>query len=380
MKVNFISEAEFTNNFGHGIWSVYRQQLKGLQDSGVKIEKNRFFGGDYDVVHMHTFGPFAYLKASLTKKPLVISCHTLPDEVKGSASLSQGLSMFFEAYLPSFYSKADVIVTPSAFTKDQLRKFHIKKSTYVVSNGVETSKFRFSASKRKGFRSRFGISDKDIVVYNVAQIIMRKGLDTFLEMARRMPDVKFVWIGRRPFGFLSGDYMKIRYKIDTAPKNVIFTGYVDNIVAAHSGGDIFLCPTHFENECIALLEAASTGRPAVVSDLPVFQDWLTEGKNCMKASSDEEFYKKLCRMVTDTRLRKRLGSNAKKVAEKKDIMNISKDLMNVYEVALKTHKKKTLGSKLSLLGILPVFVFGSMIIAFLYAKDKVLLNIIPRKN
>jgi 1,2-diacylglycerol-3-alpha-glucose alpha-1,2-glucosyltransferase len=380
MKVNLISEADLINNFGHGIWAVYRQQAKGLQNSGVEIEKNRFLGSDCDVVHMHTYGPFAYMKANFTKKPLVISCHTLPKEVEGSAVFAQPLSMFFEVYLPSFFSKADIVITPSAFTKEQLEKFHVTRPIYVVSNGVDTKKFRFSAKKRKEFRAQYGIRDSDVVVYNVAEVIMRKGLDVFIEMSRRFPDVKFVWVGRQPLGVFSGSYSKLRYFVNTAPKNVIFTGFVDDIVAAHCAGDIFFSPTRFENECIALLEAASVSNPSVISNLPVFSQWMVEGKNCLKASELDEYEEKLNKMIKDRKFRKKLGAGAKKVAEKKDIRKVSKNLIAVYKIAMKQRNKKSAMDKASVIWMAPIFGISAMFVAFLYAKDKVRTRFISAKN
>lgn len=379
MKVNLISEADMVNNFGHGIWAVYRQQLKGLQESNIEIEKNRFVGDDCDIIHMHTYGPFAYIKANFTKKPLVISCHTLPKEVEGSATFASLLSVFFEAYLPSFLSKADIIITPSRFTKDQLEKFHVKRPIRVVSNGVDTKKFAFSAKKRKEFRKQYNIGSKDVVVYNVAEVIMRKGLDTFMEMARRFPEVKFVWTGRQPLGVLSGSYRKLRYMMNTAPGNVIFTGFVDDIVAAHCAGDIFFSPTRFENECIALLEAASVGNASVVSDLPVFEGWLYDGKNCMKASSLDEYEKKIGAAVKNRALRKRLGSSARKMALTKDIRKISKELINVYEIAMKQKSQRSFLDKAGIVWMVPVFGFSLMFVAFLYVKDRIATNLIKKQ-
>jgi 1,2-diacylglycerol-3-alpha-glucose alpha-1,2-glucosyltransferase len=372
MKVNLISEADLVNNFGHGIWAVYRQQTKGLQESGVQVEKNRFIGGDCDLIHMHTYGPFSYMKANFTKKPLVMSCHTLPDEVQGSATFAKPLSIFFDAYLPSFFSKADVIITPTQFTKNELQKFHVKRPIYVVSNGVDTKKFRFSANKRKEFRARYGISEKDVVVYNVAEVIMRKGLDVFLEMARRFPQVKFVWVGRQPLGIFSASYSKVRYMLNTAPANVIFTDFVDDIVAAHCAGDVFFCPTRFENECIALLEAASVGNPAMISDIRCFEGWMKDGKNCMKASSLDSYEQKLGRMIKDGSLRKRLGAGAKRVAVRKDIRKVSKDLLHVYRLAMKQRNERTAVEKAGIVWMAPIFGASSVFVAFLYAKDKIL--------
>jgi glycosyltransferase involved in cell wall biosynthesis len=380
MKVNFISEAEIINNYGEGIWAVYKQQLKGLMDSGLQVSSNKFLFDDTDVVHIHTFGTLAYMKASITKKPLVISTHTLPNEAVGSVFSSSTISNFFEHYLPRFYSKADIIVSPSKFTKESLKKYNIKKPIFVVSNGVDTKKFRFSKAKRIEFRKKHGIKEREIVVYCVGQIIMRKGVDKFIKLARAFPDIKFIWVGRRPFGKLSGDNKKIDIFMKKAPRNVVFTGFVDDVVAAHCAGDIFLLATSFENECIALLEAAAVGNVVLVSNLPTFDEWLTHGKNCIKCDSYESFRDKLKMLIKNDNLREKIGKNAIKMAKKKDIRNVSKNLVRIYKIAMNIKKrentmKTNMKQKLTMMVAFMLFtVFGILF----FMRDRVYSKILAR--
>ncbi|MBI2233169.1 MAG: glycosyltransferase family 4 protein [Candidatus Aenigmarchaeota archaeon] len=374
MKVNLISEAEMINNFGEGIWAVYRQQSRGLEKAGVKVIYNKFVNDLSDVVHIHTFGTLAYMKASLTKKPVVISAHTLPKEVIGSVAHSSAVSDFFHYYLPYFYSKADVIVAPSEFTKKSLEEHGIKAPIFVVSNGVDTKKFRFSTGGRREFRKKYGIRMDELMVYCVGQVILRKGLEKFIRLAREFPKIKFVWIGRRPFGNLSGDNRRVGRLVSGAPKNVIFTGFVNDIVAAHSAGDIFLMPTSFENECIAILEAASVGRAILVSNLPTFDGWMNNGVNCRKSNKYEEYRKNLSVLIKQQVVRRRLGREARKTAKKKDMEIVSRNLINVYKTAMTNETNTgdigiTFGQKFVVLLALLLFAAAGLLF---FIKDRVI--------
>jgi 1,2-diacylglycerol-3-alpha-glucose alpha-1,2-glucosyltransferase len=295
----------------------------------------------------------------------------------GSVVLARPMSKLFRFYLPHFYSKSDVLIAPSKFTMNSLRKYGINSPIFVVSNGVETKKFRFSGKRREKFRKHYGIGENELVVYSVGQVILRKGIDRFVNLAKKFPNARFVWVGRRPFGFLSGNSRELKEIMDSAPSNVIFTGYVDDIIGAHCAGDIFLLPTTFENECIALLEAAAVARPIIASNIPVFDSWLFDKKNCLKASGEKDFESALRAMIKSRDLRGRLGKAALKTARERDIGAVSARLVEIYSGAIAGGKrhgriKITVAEKTYLAFAFSLFALAG---ALIFVKDKLLVKL-----
>ena len=83
--------------------------------------------------------------------------------------------------------------------------------------------------------------------------------------------------------------------MDAAPGNVLFAGYVpaDELRDAYCGADAFVFLSHQETEGISVLEALACGTPTLVRDIPVYDNWLEEGKSVYKADSLTAFARKL---------------------------------------------------------------------------------------
>jgi 1,2-diacylglycerol-3-alpha-glucose alpha-1,2-glucosyltransferase len=88
-------------------------------------------------------------------------------------------------------------------------------------------------------------------------------------------------------------------------------GFVHDMQAALSGGDLFFFPSHGETGSIVLLEAAACGLPLIVRDLPEYRSWLEDGENCLKGCCKEEFAELIVRVTADGKLRERLSQGAR---------------------------------------------------------------------
>ena len=162
-------------------------------------------------------------------------------------------------------------------------------------------------------------------------MIPRKGLETFVETARRLPELDFVW-----FGFLNptgGTLDRVLRSsettrlVESAPENVTFTGYIEDIRGAFAAGDIFFFPTHNENEGMALLEAMAAGAAPVVRDIPTFE-WLEDGTDCLKADAD--FVPAIEELLADSR-REEIGARARERSEAFTLDRVQEDLVALYE-------------------------------------------------
>ncbi len=175
----------------------------------------------------------------------------------------------------------------------------------------------------------------------VGGLTLRKGLSEFCKAARCFPDMRFVWVGgsfhkkqslKSLYGIISKEKNIVMKDV---PSNVMFIGYVNNVPGALSASDIFFFPSRHETQGLALVEAAANERPIVTRDLPVFREWLTHGSDCLMGSNEEEFDTCLGQLADDPAMMKRLGSEARRSAEKyHDIDKTSKRLGQIYNEML----------------------------------------------
>ena len=84
-----------------------------------------------------------------------------------------------------------------------------------------------------------------------------------------------------------------------------------------------------ETEGIPIIEACACMTPSIIRDIPIFEDWLEDGKNVYKAKDVDEFEVKI-RKILNGKL-PNLTKEAYKVAEERDLKSIGKKLKKVYD-------------------------------------------------
>ncbi len=313
----------------HGITAAVKHQRKALRENGINVKEKP--KEPYDVIHINWPGPISYLRlkqAQKRGKMGVVFAHSGKD-IEGGFTLSKHLEKPFIKWLSLLYNTGNRVIAPSDYTKDMIADFGVdQEKTKVVSNGVNLSKVEYSEEGRKKYREKFDLNRPTVIV--VGQVIPRKDVTTFVEVAKALPQYQFIWYGHRMNRLFMFD-RKMDKAISNSPENVQFTGYVEDISAAFSSGDLFFFPSKEENEGIVLLEAAALGLPIVTRNLPAYRGWMEGGRNCLKGETKEEFVRLIRRAMEDKELREELAKKARTTAEKHRLENIGKEYMEIYD-------------------------------------------------
>jgi 1,2-diacylglycerol-3-alpha-glucose alpha-1,2-glucosyltransferase len=137
----------------------------------------------------------------------------------------------------------------------------------VISNGVDLERFRFDEQARSLYRKRLGL--KNFTVFCAGNVIPRKGVLDFLEVARRLPQFDFVWFGHVWSPILAFD-IEMHQALDERPPNVKLPGFIEDAAGAFCAGDLMFYPSYGETHGLVLFEAAALRRPIVMRDLPEY--------------------------------------------------------------------------------------------------------------
>lgn len=300
--------------------------------SGADIASTERFVPEARTVHINTVlpdAPLAALRAHLAGKKVVYYGHSTEEDFRNSFKGSNLLAPLFRRWIRFCYERGDVIITPTPYSKHLLESYGIRRPIYALSNGVDTDFFAPSLARRKVFREKYGVGEQEKAVLSVGHYIARKGLLEFVDMARKLPDVRFFW-----FGYTNLDLVphEIRQAIANAPSNLVFPGYVgrEELRDAYCGCDVFAFMSHEETEGIVVLEALACGIPTVVRDIPVYRDWLTNGVSVLKAKDNWDFLRKVSGLLSGDLSSPAAGGL--EVARSRSIPAMGRVLRTIYEL------------------------------------------------
>lgn len=315
-----------------GLGKAIKHQQKALDLVGIEWTTDP--KEDYDILHINTYFPVSYefaKKAKKNGKKIVYHAHSTEEDYRDGFILAKQTSSMFKKWLIKCYSLGDIIVTPTLYSKKLLDSYNMHRKIYAISNGIEIDKFKNNPKLGKLFRETYGYTSEDKVIIGIGLYIERKGIVDFVELAKRMPEYKFIWFG---YSSLSVATKPVKDAVNTELDNLIFAGYVESemIIGAMSGCDLYLFPTLEETEGIPIIEACACKCKALIRDIPVFDGWLQDGKNVYKAKDVDEFELKIKQIINNEL--PDLTDEAYKVAYDRRLEVVGENLKKVYQEVL----------------------------------------------
>ena len=171
-------------------------------------------------------------------------------------------------------------------------------SAEVVHNGVDVARFRSAdPDLAAALRQRAGAACRPLILA-VGGVEPRKGSDTLMAALRRLEGRP----GRRPVLAVVGghsfqDYREYRDRVLSSlpglglrlDDDVVLLGTVPDaeLPGWYAAADVLAFPSTKEGWGLAVLEAMSAGLPVVVSDLPVFREYLRPGQDALMVPVDD---------------------------------------------------------------------------------------------
>lgn len=303
LKVNMLSETEFTIK-GHGVHTAYvelTRALKKRDDVDLSVNEDR----DVDVQHIQTVGLYALRRLFFGRGKKVVSAHIVPDSFIGSLLWAEYWKPLGRGWLRLFYGKADLVLACSKMVQTELQKEMGLNNVELLYNTIDMSRYHCTDVDKAAARKVLKIHEDKIVVVGNGQIQPRKRFDVFVSMAQALPEIQFVWVGGIPFKRLGADYAGMKAMIDSTPHNLLVTDVIplEEVRKYFHAADIFVLPAEQENHPLCVLEAAGTGLPIVLRNIPQYDDTFADA--ALMADGDDDF----------TRIVRELAKSKKKRAE-----------------------------------------------------------------
>jgi glycosyltransferase involved in cell wall biosynthesis len=191
----------------------------------------------------------------------------------------------------------------------------------IAPNGVDLSQYEplpIAAEARR----QLGLEDRPTVGFT-GHIYPGRGADLLFELAKRMPDVNFLWVGGKPEDVEHwGNQLA-----DAGASNVTMTGFVENsrLPLYQSAADVLLMPygrsiSASSGQDIAevinpmkMFDYMAAGRAILSADLPVIHEVLNDGNAIFCEPGNVDVWEDTLRgLLADEKRRQTLGAQARK--------------------------------------------------------------------
>jgi glycosyltransferase involved in cell wall biosynthesis len=241
----------------------------------------------FDIVHTHggTAGFWMRIGSiGLKSKPILIhtyhGLHYLNfSQASNRAILQQLKATIFKQIdrLLLKYTDRTICVCRSDYDKAIAVGLAIPDRTSIVYNGIEIDKFtKPDRQLTDSNRELFGIELTDFLFGNVGRLHVQKGhkflLQAFVNVDRRS---RLAIVGD---GELRDELVALADRLQIKDR-VLFLGARADIAEFLSAIDVFVLPSLWEGQPIALLEALAIGKPCIVSNIDGIPEIIEDGVN-----------------------------------------------------------------------------------------------------
>jgi glycosyltransferase involved in cell wall biosynthesis len=274
---------------------------------------------DVDVIHVHLFPSQVY--AALTYKLLGLSSVLITTE-HSTANSRRGTvwGKWIDHFTYSFYQK---IACVSQGARDNIVRWQpqLELKSLVVYNGILLKQDAFTQSK----------NSQCPVLISVGRLAPPKNHENTLKALSQLDDVAFeYWIVGS--GALEKDLKELTLTLKLDHK-VKFLGFREDVFELLQQADVYLQVSLWEGLPLSVVEAMSTGLPAVVSQIPVMLELFPQGSEAAflaNPKSSDEIAMYLRQLLSSLPLRSKMGFNAKELAQRFDIHQTAKNYLNLY--------------------------------------------------
>ena len=287
---------------------------------------------DFDVCHLHDFHHFttllSVLACKIKRRSIILSYHGINKFGSFVSFLTKVYEVLFLKFIVNSVKK--VIVASEFSKREVIEKYGVpEKKVVKIPNFINVSRLKTKIS----FKRKYGLKR---YILAVGRFSKEKGFEYLLKsfkiVSEKDKNVKLVIIGGKRA------YIKIISKavehLGLKDRVLLLSDISDNeIYSAFKGAEVVVIPSIYEPFGIVALEAMYFGKPVVAFRVGGLKEIIKDGINgvLVKERDIKGLSEAIARVLSDNRVRKKLGKNGKAIVKKFDSKNFVNQINNFYE-------------------------------------------------
>lgn len=292
----------------------------------------------YDIVHCHTpMGGILARIASFSQRKkgtkVLYTAHGF-HFYKG-APKTNWMIFFPIEYVMSMATDCLITINDEDYN---CAKKYLKAKKITKVNGVGYNSDRYypvSQDEKKNLREKLGFSQDEILLIYVAEMNLNKNqamlIRALKEVSKTHGNVRLIIAGADNF---NGEYPRLAKELQVEDK-IDFLGHREDVNNLLHASDIAVGSSYREGLPVNVMEALACGLPVVLSDNRGHRVLAVEGENgyVVGINDHEAMAKKICEIIEDEALYRRLSENAVKLIKpfsKESVLVELKEIYNQY--------------------------------------------------
>ncbi len=306
-----------------------------------------------DIIHSHhpvLVGEEAITFARKLNLPHIFTHHTQYEEYSHYIPFNQNIVKTLTREVVRLYLVRSVkIIAPTESMRTRIANQHpnIDSRLRVLPSPVDLTHFQFSPQHGSKIRKKYHLQNTFVFV-TVSRLTPEKNVATllsaFAQATSGHPDTRLMLVGDGP----RREALQLLAQRLQITDRVIFVGAVPYHAVPHylSAGDVFAFASTTETQGLVTLEAMATALPVVVVDAPGNRDVAHNEQNGLVVpNSVTDLALAMQRISKDEALRRKLGEEAQKTAQKYSAPSLTKKLVDIYTEAIASYREDPIDYK-----------------------------------
>jgi glycosyltransferase involved in cell wall biosynthesis len=255
-----------------------------------------------DVIHTHMHTLYYVLPAAkIAAVPVFVhTIHNVADRDANRLGRILGGMAFRAGVVPVAIAEA---------VRRTVEKTYRLRNVPVILNGICVSDFDWTENERADCRGENNISEDTLLFVTLARVCHQKGIDILLEAFRNLTGrckASALWI--------AGDG-PLRTQLAQAARglsNVRFLGARSDVRRLLAAADVFVLPSRYEGNPMALMEAMAARKPVIATAVGGVPELLRENQHglLVQPESPEKLAEAMISLASDRDARVRMGESA----------------------------------------------------------------------